>query len=44
MPAISLPLLQGAHGMPMGVQLVGPKGDDALLLRTARWLVNRAGE
>jgi Asp-tRNA(Asn)/Glu-tRNA(Gln) amidotransferase A subunit family amidase len=44
MPAISLPLLQGAHGMPMGVQLVGPKGDDALLLRTARWLVNLAGE
>jgi Asp-tRNA(Asn)/Glu-tRNA(Gln) amidotransferase A subunit family amidase len=44
MPAISLPLLQGAHGMPIGVQLVGLKGDDALLLRTARWLVNRAGE
>ena len=44
MPAISLPLLQGANGMPMGVQLVGPRGDDALLLRTARWLVNRAGE
>jgi Asp-tRNA(Asn)/Glu-tRNA(Gln) amidotransferase A subunit family amidase len=30
--------------MPMGVQLVGPKGDDAQLLRTARWLVNRVGE
>jgi Asp-tRNA(Asn)/Glu-tRNA(Gln) amidotransferase A subunit family amidase len=44
MPAISLPLIQGAHGMPMGVQLVGPKGDDAQLLRTARWLVNRVGE
>jgi len=43
MPAISLPILQGAHGMPMGVQLVGPKGDDARLLRTARWLVNLAG-
>jgi Asp-tRNA(Asn)/Glu-tRNA(Gln) amidotransferase A subunit family amidase len=44
MPAISLPLLQGNHGMPMGVQLVGPKGDDAQLLRTARWLVNRVGK
>jgi Asp-tRNA(Asn)/Glu-tRNA(Gln) amidotransferase A subunit family amidase len=43
MPAISLPLLQGAHGMPMGVQLVGSKGDDARLLRTVRWLVNLAG-
>ena len=41
-PAISLPLLQGASGMPMGVQLVGPKGNDAQLLRTARWLVSLA--
>jgi len=40
MPAITLPLMQGSHGMPMGVQLVGGKGDDARLLRTARWLVN----
>jgi Asp-tRNA(Asn)/Glu-tRNA(Gln) amidotransferase A subunit family amidase len=42
MPAISLPILQGAHGMPLGVQLVGPRDDDARLLRTARWLVNIA--
>jgi Asp-tRNA(Asn)/Glu-tRNA(Gln) amidotransferase A subunit family amidase len=40
MPAISLPLLQGENGMPLGVQLVGPRGDDARLLRTARWLMN----
>lgn len=40
-PAISLPLLQDADGMPMGVQLVGPRGDDARLLRTARWLTAR---
>jgi Asp-tRNA(Asn)/Glu-tRNA(Gln) amidotransferase A subunit family amidase len=31
-------LLQGANGMPIGVQLVGPAGDDGRLLRTARWL------
>jgi Asp-tRNA(Asn)/Glu-tRNA(Gln) amidotransferase A subunit family amidase len=37
-PAITLPLLQGENGMPLGVQLVGRKGDDARLLRTARWL------
>jgi len=43
MPAMSIPLLQGANGMPIGVQLVGSKGEDALLLRTARWLVNRIG-
>ena len=40
MPAITLPILRGAHGMPMGVQLVGAKGDDARLLRTARRLEN----
>ena len=43
-PAITLPLMQGENGMPLGVQLVGPRGDDARLLRTARWLtviVNR---
>ena len=37
-PAITLPLLQGSNGMPIGVQLVSPRGDDARLLRTARWL------
>ena len=40
MPAITLPLMQGENGMPLGVQLVGPRGDDARLLRTARWLIN----
>jgi Asp-tRNA(Asn)/Glu-tRNA(Gln) amidotransferase A subunit family amidase len=38
-PAVTLPLLTGASGMPIGVQLVGAKGDDARLLRTARWLI-----
>ncbi|HET6522795.1 MAG TPA: amidase family protein, partial [Geminicoccaceae bacterium] len=41
-PAVSLPLLRGDAGLPIGVQLVGQKGDDARLLRTARWLVERA--
>jgi len=39
MPAITLPILQGNNEMPLGVQLVGPRGDDARLLRTANWLV-----
>lgn len=39
MPALSIPLMQGANGLPLGVQLVGRRGDDARLLRTARWLV-----
>ncbi len=42
MPALSLPLLQGENGLPLGVQLVGRRGDDARLLRTARWLVQAA--
>jgi len=41
MPALSLPLMQGQNGLPLGVQLVGRRGDDARLLRTARWLVGR---
>ena len=39
MPAVSVPLLEGSSGMPMGAQLVAPKGGDARLLQTARWLV-----
>lgn len=39
-PAVTLPLLQDENGMPIGVQLVGRRGNDARLLRTARWLVN----
>jgi len=37
-PAITLPLFSASDGMPMGVQLVGKRGDDGRLLRTARWL------
>ncbi len=40
MPAVTLPLLTTETGLPMGVQLVGRRGDDARLLRTARWLAN----
>lgn len=39
-PALSMPLLQGKTGLPLGVQLVGARGQDARLLRTARWLTN----
>jgi Asp-tRNA(Asn)/Glu-tRNA(Gln) amidotransferase A subunit family amidase len=41
MPAITLPLMRGANGLPMGIQLVGPRHGDARLLRTARWLARR---
>ena len=38
LPAVTLPLLRGPEGLPLGVQLVGRRHDDARLLRTARWL------
>jgi Asp-tRNA(Asn)/Glu-tRNA(Gln) amidotransferase A subunit family amidase len=38
LPAVTLPLLKGEGGMPIGVQLIGAFGDDARLLRTANWL------
>ena len=43
-PAISLPLMHGSDGLPLGVQLVGPRHGDARLLRTARWLVDQTRE
>jgi Asp-tRNA(Asn)/Glu-tRNA(Gln) amidotransferase A subunit family amidase len=41
MPAVTVPLMRGANGLPLGVQLVGPRHGDARLLRTAQWLVRR---
>jgi Asp-tRNA(Asn)/Glu-tRNA(Gln) amidotransferase A subunit family amidase len=41
LPALSLPLMKAANGLPLGVQLVGRRGFDARLLRTARWLAAR---
>ncbi len=35
LPAVSLPLLEGEEGMPLGVQLVGHAGGDAELFRVA---------
>ncbi|HKO92084.1 MAG TPA: amidase, partial [Polyangiaceae bacterium] len=44
MPALSLPLLETPAGLPLGVQLVGPRCGDARLLRSARWLCARFAE
>jgi Asp-tRNA(Asn)/Glu-tRNA(Gln) amidotransferase A subunit family amidase len=43
-PAVSLPLLAGPNGMPIGVQLVARRGNDSRLLRTARWLSRHIAE
>jgi amidase len=37
-PAISLPLHQGPDGLPIGMQLVGGLGEEALLLGLAAQL------
>jgi Asp-tRNA(Asn)/Glu-tRNA(Gln) amidotransferase A subunit family amidase len=44
MPSLSVPLMEGANGLPLGVQLVGPRHGDGRLLRTARWLVNHLAQ
>jgi Asp-tRNA(Asn)/Glu-tRNA(Gln) amidotransferase A subunit family amidase len=43
LPALNLPLMRGETGLPIGVQLIGARGADARLLRTARWLIGRSG-
>jgi Asp-tRNA(Asn)/Glu-tRNA(Gln) amidotransferase A subunit family amidase len=43
-PALSLPLLKGAHGLPVGVQIVGQRGHDRRLMQTANWLMGRLAE
>ena len=42
LPTISLPLLRGAQGFPIGVQLIGARGKDAMLLSFAAWLSDTA--
>ncbi|MDV7142009.1 amidase [Tropicimonas sp. TH_r6] len=39
LPCVNLPILVGAHGLPIGTQLVGPAELDDRLLRTASWLL-----
>jgi Asp-tRNA(Asn)/Glu-tRNA(Gln) amidotransferase A subunit family amidase len=44
LPALCLPLLTGGNGLPIGVQLVGPAGQDARLLRAATALIDMLPE
>ncbi|WP_225708473.1 amidase [Bradyrhizobium cenepequi] len=44
LPTVSLPLLRGGHGLPIGVQLIGARGRDGDLLRVAGWVENAACE
>ncbi len=39
LPALNLPVMQGEQGLPIGLQMIGRRRDDARLLRTARWFM-----
>ena len=39
-PVVTVPVFESEAGLPMGAQLVGRRGDDGRLLRTARWLAS----
>ncbi|MGI3212437.1 amidase [Roseovarius tibetensis] len=36
-PAVTVPVFTSENGLPMGVQMVAARGDDARLLRSANW-------
>ncbi|PWR03903.1 amidase [Meridianimarinicoccus roseus] len=40
-PAVTVPALTASNGLPMGLQLVAARGNDARLLRNAHWLHTR---
>jgi Asp-tRNA(Asn)/Glu-tRNA(Gln) amidotransferase A subunit family amidase len=44
MPCLTLPAGHGPNGLPLGVQLVGRRHDDARLLETALWVERRLGD
>ena len=44
LPALNLPLIDSAAGLPIGVQLIGAARRDEALLRTARALIGRLAE
>jgi Asp-tRNA(Asn)/Glu-tRNA(Gln) amidotransferase A subunit family amidase len=43
LPALSLPILKGPNGLPLGCQLIAGHGDEARLLRLGRWLERQIG-
>jgi Asp-tRNA(Asn)/Glu-tRNA(Gln) amidotransferase A subunit family amidase len=44
MPCLTLPAGHGPNGLPLGVQLVGCRHDDARLLETALWVERKLGD
>jgi len=42
-PAITLPTHAGPAGLPVGIQLIGPRLADRRLLESARWVWEKLG-
>lgn len=40
-PSVSVPFGRGAHGLPLGLQVIGPAGRDADTLAAAAWIHER---
>ncbi len=40
-PCVTLPAFRGPHGLPVGIQIVGPRNADAQLLAAASWIGGR---
>jgi Asp-tRNA(Asn)/Glu-tRNA(Gln) amidotransferase A subunit family amidase len=43
-PCLNLPAFTGPQGLPVGIQLMGAIGEDARLLRAAKWIAGRVGD
>ena len=43
-PAVSVPILLGKDSMPIGLQIIGRRGDDAKVLKMAKWLWDQFGK
>ncbi|MEE2699600.1 MAG: amidase [Pseudomonadota bacterium] len=43
-PAVTVPLLKGKKGLPIGLQVIGRRGNDTTTLKAAKWLWERFGE
>ncbi len=41
LPCVHLPFFKGRTGMPVGLQVVGRHGEDKVVLRAAKWLMER---
>ena len=44
LPCLTLPLLVGASGLPVGVQMIGGIEEDDRLMRTAAWVQRALAE